>query len=167
MNSDGNGPISSLTDSMKGYLYNTVMLLGPNPPPFAQPTAMLQDLGPHSTQNIYMSPQSYQHFPFRDSTTPHRLCPRRSQSWLSYLFGLSWLLLLWIPASAATSMGTHTVIVRNTDGLECKIVDRYAEYTTEPFDRLQVPPKLISLGNDFFNCLNTLKITRKHISAIA
>ncbi|KAG8994039.1 hypothetical protein FRB93_001709 [Tulasnella sp. JGI-2019a] len=69
--------------------------------------------------------------------------------------------------SAAFSAIPYAAIWCNTAGFGCKAVDRYAAYTTDSFHLLDVPLEQISLGNDFFDCLNDLKITRQQKNVVA
>lgn len=74
---------------------------------------------------------------------------------------------LWFPTSAALAAIPYAAIWCDSVGLGCKGADRYAAYTTDAFHSLDVPVEQISLGDDFFDCLNDLKITRQQKNAVA
>lgn len=73
----------------------------------------------------------------------------------------------WVPTSTALAAVPYTAIWCGSIGIGCTGRDRYSAYTTDPFHSLDVTVEQISLGNDFFDCLNDLKITRQQKKAVA
>lgn len=58
----------------------------------------------------------------------------------------------------------------NGIGFGCEKPDRNAAFTTESFKSLDLashPANQISLGNDFFDCLSDLRITREQSIAVS
>ncbi|KAG8907831.1 hypothetical protein FRB99_002004 [Tulasnella sp. 403] len=74
-----------------------------------------------------------------------------------------------VPAVEAIGAIPAGEIWCNTVGFGCLTAPRDAPYTTESFDSLQhsILPSDISLGNDFFDCLSDLRITRQQQTEVA
>ncbi|KAG8873924.1 hypothetical protein FRB97_006347 [Tulasnella sp. 331] len=176
-------PVPSVANTIRGYLFSSraegAYPTAADPLPFAalstEDFQHLRTSPPKYTRNYSMKAQSSTRRGKERATSPStspRFLPLTVSlsnvvTRLTDINPLEAAKALWVPTAATLAAIPYSAIWCGSIGIGCTGVDRYAAYTTDSFHSLPLPVEQISLGNDFFDCLNDLKITRQEKNAVA